>query len=180
MRSEASRPAGSGAFTLLEVVAALALLGGLVVAASAAGGRLDRRAHLDARRVAALDALERLLVEAEAAAPAAPWTPGLRRPDLGQAVALSLREGSGGFEDDPGLRWSARLRPLGLAGRRPDAPPRPGDEAFTGLRALEVEVADRDSEARAAVVLVVGPPRPAPAPEATGGEGGGEGGDERG
>ena len=155
-------------FTLLEVVAALALLGGLVAAASAAGGRLDRRALQEERRAAAVDALDGLLARAQLGAATTPRTPGLRPPDLGRRVALALRDGSGGFEGEPGLRWTATLRPLGLAGTPGRTPP--GDAAFEGLGALEVAVEDAGTGARAAVFLVVGPERRAPAPEAPGSE----------
>jgi len=87
--------------TMVEVLVALALLGGLVAAGVTAQGRLVRDAAADAARIRAVEAADALLARW--------WV----LDDLPSHPRLP-RHGSGEIPGDPELRWTMRMQPMAM------------------------------------------------------------------
>ncbi|MEM8782380.1 MAG: prepilin-type N-terminal cleavage/methylation domain-containing protein [Planctomycetota bacterium] len=145
--------------TLVEVLAALALLGGLLASTVLAKGRLDRGAHEALRTQAAADAADRLLAGWYAQDPSR-WRSGVPREGLGQIS---------GTDSEPGFVWKTSSEPLrafapwaaSLDGRRlveggrPDPPARLD---VVTLRLFDPERVDGADASRLAVELVLPSP----------------------
>ncbi|MEM8736897.1 MAG: prepilin-type N-terminal cleavage/methylation domain-containing protein [Planctomycetota bacterium] len=158
--------------TLIEVLAALAVMGGLLTAAVLVRGRLDHRSHTALRIQAAADAADRMVADWYAQDPTR-WRRGVPRHGRGVLV------GAG----EIGLAWQTQTRPLRdyappagrLDGRTVQTsgsagPPQPNRvEPAARLDVVTLRVRDTQRDGDAAVLFDLELVLPTPLPPRSGG-----------